>query len=392
MTITMLELTCRDPIVSRDGRPFGINQGNRMRTVGWPLPSVVAGSLRTALGKDAGREFSAVTARELLQVAVAGTFPVADRTLYLPAPNDCVVHEEKGPLAARPRDGSEDGEGGCDWPASGLRPVMLSAKDAPDDFKPKESPAWWPVESYVAWLTGNSVAFDCTFLKAALTEDRTHVQLRPETGAADEGILFTSAALPLTHLPRHGQEKADRRNDRFAEIRLTLRVTADHWAADTAARLDVLHPLGGERRLAHWKAAASDLWACPEAVSFALAKSKSGRVRMALVTPGIFAQGWKPGWLNDELTGSPCADGPKLKLVGVSIQRWRAVSGWSLAALPNQPRGPKPVKRMVPAGGVYFFEVIDGNAASLSSHWLQTVSDDEQDRRDGFGLAAWGTW
>jgi CRISPR-associated protein Cmr3 len=113
---------------------------------------------------------------------------------------------------------------------------------------------------------------------------------------------------------------------------------------------------------------------------------------MALATPAIFAQGWKPGWLNDQLTGSPWKDGPRLKLVGVSIQRWRAVSGWSLAALPNQPRGPKPVKRMVPTGGVYFFEVDGGNAASLAQGWLQPVSDDEQDRRDGFGLAAWGTW
>ena len=386
MSTTMLELTCRDPIVSRDGRPFGINQGNRMRAVGWPLPSMVAGSLRTALAKAASREFSALTACNLLQVAVAGVFPVADRTLYLPAPNDCVVHEKGRAIPVRP----QDSEGGCDWPVSGLRPVMLSANDAPDDFKPKESPAWWPIEKYVAWLTGSSVTFDCTFLKSPLTEDRTHVQLKPETGAADEGILFTSAALPLTHLPRHGVGQADRRDDRFAKIWLTLRVTADHWAGDEATRLDVLHPLGGERRLAHWKATANDLWVCPETVSSALAKS--GRVRMTLVTPGIFAQGWKPGWLNDQLTGSPWKDGPKLELVGVSIQRWRAVSGWSLADLPNQPRGPKPVKRMVPAGGVYFFEVVGGNAASLAHGWLQPVSDDEQDRRDGFGLAVWGTW
>ena len=56
------------------------------------------------------------------------------------------------------------------------------------------------------------------------------------------------------------------------------------------------------------------------------------------------------------------------------------------------PRGPKPVKRMVPAGGVYFFEVIHGTASDLAHRWLLSVSDGDQDRRDGFGLAAWGTW
>ena len=113
---------------------------------------------------------------------------------------------------------------------------------------------------------------------------------------------------------------------------------------------------------------------------------------MVLASPAIFAHGWRPGWLNDQLTGSPWKDAPELRLVGVCIQRWRAVSGWSSAALPNQPRGPKPVKRMVPAGGVYFFEVVGSSAAGLARGWLQPVSDDEQDRRDGFGLAAWGTW
>ena len=83
---TVLELTCRDPVVSRDGRPFGAGQGNRMRTVGWLLPSVVAGSLRSMIGKAADRDFSVATAQELLQVEVAGVFPVAEGQLYLPTP------------------------------------------------------------------------------------------------------------------------------------------------------------------------------------------------------------------------------------------------------------------------------------------------------------------
>jgi CRISPR-associated protein Cmr3 len=50
------------------------------------------------------------------------------------------------------------------------------------------------------------------------------------------------------------------------------------------------------------------------------------------------------------------------------------------------------VKRISPAGGVYFFEIAEGSASGLADRWLESVSDDEQDRRDGFGLAAWGVW
>ena len=45
---------------------------------------------------------------------------------------------------------------------------------------------------------------------------------------------------------------------------------------------------------------------------------------------------------------------------------------------------------MVPAGSVYFLEVVEGDCGNLVENaWLQPVSDALQDRRDGFGLAVW---
>jgi CRISPR-associated protein Cmr3 len=113
---------------------------------------------------------------------------------------------------------------------------------------------------------------------------------------------------------------------------------------------------------------------------------------MTLATPAIFEDGWKPAWLGPDLIGSPPGSGTRLRLVGVSIKRWQAVSGWSLANLPGQPRGPKPIRRIVPAGGTYFFETVDGRETDLADLWLEPVSDQPQDRRDGFGLAVWGVW
>jgi CRISPR-associated protein Cmr3 len=323
----------------------------------------------------------------LQQVAVGGVFPTVEGQLYLPAPADCVVPEDGRALCVRPvRLG---GDAGCDWPEDGLLPVMRPLDPAEEDFQPRDGPAWWPRDQLARWLVGGdeAVAFDHAFLQAPEIDERTHVQLNPETGAGLEGMLFTTAALNLTHLPRYGTlGKTAPRRKRYAEIRLVTRATADGWPGETMAGLNLLHPLGGERRLVHWKAEASVDWDCPGLVAEALRNSK--RARMMLATPALFRDGWKPGWLKEHLTGSPPEGGPKLRLVGFAIQRWRAVSGWSLA----QPRGPKPVRRYVPAGGVYFFEVVRGTAARLAASWLRPVSDDPQDRRDGFGLAAWGTW
>jgi hypothetical protein len=47
-----------------------------MRGLPWPLPSVVAGSFRTALVKAGSGDFSGDIPQRLMKIAVAGVFPV----------------------------------------------------------------------------------------------------------------------------------------------------------------------------------------------------------------------------------------------------------------------------------------------------------------------------
>jgi CRISPR-associated protein Cmr3 len=389
----VLQLTPHDPLIARDGRPFGVGQGNRMRGLPWPLPSVVAGSFRTALVKSNPEwdfSWTKFKQEDLLKIAVAGVFPVHGGELYLPAPNDYVWNEETGErYRARPYDLSNC----CDFPAEGLQPVLFSDDFKLKDFKPAEVPAWWPIGKYAEWLLGNEVCFDSSFLRSPLQETRDHVCLDAERGAAAEGQIFATAGLNVTRLPRFGVDGARPLHERLAEITLSGRITIpdSETALTIGQQFGIWHPLGGERRMVHWqqKEAETTGWNCPAGIRSALATAT--KVRMVLATPAVFKDGWKPGWLTTGLEGD--LSGVKLKLVGASNGRWKAVSGWSLADTKDQPRGPKPIRRMVPAGSVYFFVVEKpGDAAPLADLWLQSVSDDQQERRDGFGLALWGTW
>jgi hypothetical protein len=75
MSVATLQLTAHDPIIARDGRPFGMGQGNRMRGLSWPLPSVVAGSFRTALVKaNPPFDFTRNTPHQLHRAEIAGVF------------------------------------------------------------------------------------------------------------------------------------------------------------------------------------------------------------------------------------------------------------------------------------------------------------------------------
>jgi len=401
VSVRILQLTPHDPLIARDGRPFGAGQGNRMRGMPWPLPSVVAGSFRTALVKaNPAWDFTWQKFKQddLLKIAVAGVFPVHNRELYLPAPNDCVWDETTDKVhRVQPIELGKDE--GVDFPIDGLWPVRLTQNQAEVDFKAKPTPPWWPLSKLADWLTSGEIEyrpdwFRNHFLNAAVQSMRDHVCLDADRGAAAEGQIFATAGLNVTHLPRfyvkgsEEEKKAKSFIERFAEVSLSARISIPD--SETALKLDqqfdIWHPLGGERRLVHWHHNGDqNLWTCPAAVRKALAGAP--RIRMVLATPALFKQGWKPDWLNDQLEGCPPRTNVKLKLIGVSNGRWKAVSGWSLAP----PRGPKPIRRMVPAGSVYFFTTTD-DTTPLADQWLQPISDDDQERRDGFGIAVWGTW
>lgn len=394
MNVVTLQLTARDPIIARDGRPFGAGQGNRMRGLGWPLPSVVAGSFRTALVKaNPSLDFAGGMPQRLMAIEVAGIFPTVENELYLPAPNDCVWDEKTGKVFRVQPVPLSEGEG-ADFPVDGLDPVRLTENQAVEDFKAKTIPAWWPRSKQEEWLTTAKIEFPSDwfatgFLAAAKSETRDHVCLDADTGAAAEGQIFATAGLNVTHLPRYGVAESKPFQERFAEIALSARVTMAEEAFEHVKALNAWHPLGGERRLVHWQSCdAADLWTCPQAVKAAL--ETATQIRMVLATPAIFNHGWRPDWLDAKtLTGRPIDDGPRLRLAGFCNARWKAVSGWSLAP----PRGPKAIRRMVPAGSVYFFKKVEGEGRTLATNgWLRPVSDTPEARNDGFGLAVWGTW
>ncbi len=391
----LLSLQPRDPIVARDGRPFGEFAGNRMRSLPWPLPSTVAGAIRTLLGYAAGGNFADKLVRRLKQVACHGPLPVSGGRLFLPAPSDAIVGLAGACVTLRP----EEMRDVSDLPG-GLLPVLPPPSVALMKFG--APPAWWSRERMTRWLiSAGDAAADffqppSEFRNSPLLDERTHVRIDAATFAAKTHLLFSSAGLVLDDLVEPGQSPP---SERSHATQLAVRVDpfGDSTFQQQLATLDELRPLGGERRLLRVQpadAAARAEFDCPPEVQNALSQVRVGDgLRMVLVTPAIFEHGWRPGWLNQDAgrVGTPPGIAPsklKLRLTAVCNQRWEAVSGWSYEA----PCGSKAVKRLTPAGSVLFFRVEAIDPGAAVQLWLQPTSDAPQDQLDGFGLAVWGLW
>lgn len=138
---------------------------------------------------------------------------------------------------------------------------------------------------------------------------------------------------------------------------------------------------GGERRLAYVEP--YNQWLhCPESLRERLRTARY--VRMYLATPAQFTHGWRPGWLCEKnqngsrsLEGTPPGlEGLTLRLMAAAVPRRVPVSGWNLR---YSQRGPRPVRWCVPAGAVYFFEVVTGEPSILADQgWLHPVSDGKE--------------
>jgi CRISPR-associated protein Cmr3 len=173
-------------------------------------------------------------------------------------------------------------------------------------------------------------------------------------------------------------------------VSLAVRLEGAGQLFDRLEGLPALYPLGGERRLAEWRKGIVEGWTCPDEIANKTAKGKY--LRLILATPAIFQHGWRPGWIGEDGKGTIPGTEIGVTLVAAAVDRWRAISGWSYEDRHSGKRQ-KPVRRLVPAGSVYFFEREGIDLAfPATERWLRPVCDAEQDGLDGFGLGLWGIW
>lgn len=231
-------------------------------------------------------------------------------------------------------------------------------------------------------MSGSSDGNNPHTLEYPEKDSRIHVSIDPRQGSSLEGMLFETVGLDCV------------RKGRGPDIEIAARIECSKPIEGFKENINLFHPFGGERRLSSWQTVSDhEGWECPEAILNQFSSlPDTSQIRMILATPAIFSQGWLPGWLkktDNGLEGRPpgAPEDVTLRLVSACVDRWKPLSGWSL-----ETRGPKPIRRMVPAGSVYFFTIQGKAGEFVNNFWFKPVCDDEQDNRDGFGLACWGVW
>jgi CRISPR-associated protein Cmr3 len=375
----------RDPLIVRDGRPFGPNPGARARSLPFPFPSTTTGGVRTKAGLDQNGIFDtsripavkAIRVRGPLLVELGEGYKIKEwlvsaplDALLLPLPAgdpESETHVQRRRLTPLRLPDSVKIDLSSDLSLVGLV--------TPDQRKPyKNPPRFWYWRIVQEWLVSpkddERMTLEELGHSGPLLEQRMHVRIDPQTLTGEEGALFQTSGLEFARPINRDREG-------------TIPVTRLALALATDAQFDEgIAPLGGERRLTRWRSSDNELPRLPEEVKIAIVSSRACRV--LLLTPACFKEGYRPTWLLER------RQGVKPTLKAVTIQRPHVVSGWDFEL-----GRPKPTRRLAPAGSVYFLSLEGDDAAILQwveEMWMQCISDEKQDRWDGFGLAALGTW
>ena len=403
MTIWLVEP--RDPLIVREGRPFGPDPGAWATSLPFPFPSTIAGGVRgrSALDENGAFKYGRDDKEQLKQlkdIRIRGPLLVqlADDG------NDIAPSEGDAWLVPMPSD--------VQLFATGSQGVVLLRRllpialpvDAQTDFGQKgheqqlqlvgqgridpllrkplsHKLRYWYWQQFQTWLTDpaqleqkDGIPLSSLGREDLIREHRLHVSIDSEKDMGKEGMLFGTSGLEFT---QPGEEKKRLHEAR----RLALAIDVDD--TKVAPRAGVAG-FGGERRIVTWRQSNARF---PDPIDIKQAIRRDGHCRMVLLTPASFARGYYPTWLCTTLA-ERC--GVKAELRAIAVRRPQVVSGWDLES-----GRPKPSRRLAPAGTVLFLSVKGSDAALdawIKHIWMQCVSDDEQDRHDGFGLAVLGTW
>ena len=388
----------------RDGRPFEIGEAYEARSLFPPYPWTVLGCLRTAL------------LRELC--GDPDRYADPGRHADPPGGKPCAACGA-GPCRAAPRVGRPDGpapfrigppllgrrreDGGVDayYPTPRDLVVLVVLDPPPRRCDPAKTALLAPLD---ALPPGAAHALGDLAPVGRRGPERVET---PEAAYVDAGRLAAALAgdappWPWTPCaPSHAPEprigvgidpktRSVRQGQLYVRDVVRLEDGAGLVVAtDQDLGLDgVVARLGGDGRLARLSRVAPP--APPP-----LAEPRGPRFKVYLAAPAAFGdpagatRDWRPAWLQGGVEGTEPRSGARVRLRGAAVGTLVPVGGWDLAR-----REPRPIRWLVPAGAVYFFEAADAAAARAAAQALhgQCLADDEAMARAGFGLAFAGRW
>lgn len=353
-----IKIEALDTLFFRDGRPFTMGSETWANGIFPPPPSVIYGALRSAYFAENIDEFYKAKTKEdpTADLKIKGIFLNIGGSIYYPLPLDCAKEKTER-------------EEKCAFMLSLNENKVVSSCPTQILLTPPGNIAAETVEggildqfSFEDYLSQKKSSFFYRKISEyVLTESKIGIGRNKQTLTTDpeNGRLYRVGMNRLASKMGSGRESEP------------LSIIVDF----TGLKLPEYGflRLGGEGKAAFYKEIKDIDIAKPAGL-------KGIRFKLVLTTPAVFENGWLPRWLDSEkLEGE--YEGIKLRLLTAAVGKYLTIGGFDV-----KDKEPKPMRRAVPPGSVYYFELCDGGDIAKVEDVFNYKSISDIDPEEGYGI------
>lgn len=373
----VIEITPLDTLFFRDGRPFTMGDDTWANGMFPPSPSVFYGALRSVYFSHKKPELCGNFQDQIAQIEklteqfeIRGIYyKIGEESTYVPLPLDCVKEkgsDENSPLQMLSLERiSETRKEIATFSEKYPFEYLLTSQT----FAEVESVEDGIIEGseFQQYLTTCPAQITISRWNALITsEPKIGIGRSNETHASEDSALYR---VDGKRLENKNHEK--------------LSFVLDCTNLESFPVEGILK-LGGEGKTAKFQVIQDH--ELINRLLFCQSPIICKYFKLVLTTPAIFEKGWLPKWSNDDnefyriFPNAVC----RFKLIAAALGKPIFIGGFNM----KPPSGPKPMRKAVPAGSVYYFEIVDQYETSVTDVFksIVSISDDENDRKQGFGL------
>jgi len=363
-----LEITPMDTLFFRDGKPFSMGSESWADSLFPPPPSVFYGAIRSlyfSYGlvefEKAGKDDDPTKSIEITSVYYR--FKAGD--FFIPTPLDIVKYEKKFLTKLDLSNDSHIHSLNNTYHYLGHNTIIETI-----------DPSYISTNNYFYYSTHEDFFSDIICEEKDFLElDKNRFFIEPKVGIGIDNSARSSSK--TGQLYRVGMSRA------IEELHFIIGFNApDGFELPNNGFLRI----GGEGKIASFKQ-----FEKPQSIDISsLSQSISNQFKLVLSTPAIFDEGWKAGWMDQGQYKLNSGKQIEFKFLGAITGKAVAYGGFNM-----KPPGPKPMKKAVGAGSVYYFEL-------TNNHTLQTCYSDlveafhgqsicsERFKKEGWGITYLG--
>jgi CRISPR-associated protein Cmr3 len=348
-----IKIDAFDTLFFRDGKPFTMGAETWGNSLFPPYPSIIYGALRSAYFSHNVNELSKANTDKdpTKNLIIKGLYFQYGIDIFSSAPLDYVREKDKKEDSLLPLNIEKLKFATSCKTAYVLKPKGNKEVELPSD-------AWISSIFLREYLSGNKEEiYYIRLSNIVLSEPKIGIGRNNLTKTAEDSMLYRAGMKRL----KDASIVVD-----FEELNLPEKG---------------LMKLGGEGRPVYY----SKMEETP-VVSVNFDVKKLNKIKLYLASPAVFEKGWLPDGIGENsLEGE--INGIKLSLLTCAIGKPLYIGGFDMAK-----KEPKPMKRAVPAGSIYYFELLESYETNQLVEKLHNISilKNENYRKQGFGITYLG--